>query len=67
MENISDLVVQFIRTQEEADRLWEQFRRMIDYPSQATCCRLKAEAKQKEADSLLNEFRLANKSANSIF
>ena len=57
MKDISDLVVRFIQTQEEADRLCKRCRRMTDDPSQAARCRSEAEAKQNEADSLLEEYQ----------
>lgn len=58
-EEIGHLVISFVRAQEEADRTREEYKRLEALPgheSEAALCRLRADALQREAHSLLRKY-----------
>ena len=55
-ENIADIVVKFIRTQEEVDRINKKCE-LVLHKNEAAQCRRKAERLQRKADRLLAKYQ----------
>jgi hypothetical protein len=68
-EEIGHLVISFVRVQEKADRTREESKRLEALPgheSEATLCRMRADALQREADRLFSKYLCLRRSLRHV-